>query len=249
MRPGTRSTAKRRSRRAAFGGMLASAGLLVALVVAGLPGTAALYSGSYPKSVDLTASRIFRGERTTSAFAVSDVSSGTPADRSSTTAFASDSRYFTTRSWSSSFSSSRYMELDLSAPLPAGLSVSNASLALRFASNAGSGSVCVYVEARRASTGAVLSTHGTSGSPLGCTSGSTYSTVNVPLAAAVSSTDIANDLRIRIYARDSAADALRLDRAAVVGDTPYITFTLYPTLTRELYSGVTEVLPWGLAAR
>ena len=245
---GTRRSASRRSRRAAFGGMLASAGLLVALVVAGLPGTAALYTGNYPKSVDLAASRIFRGERTTTAFAVSDVSSGTAADRSSTTAFASDSRYFTSRSWSSSFSGSRYLELDLSAPLPAGLTVSNTSLSMRFASDTGSGSVCVYLEARRASTGAVLSTHGSSGSPLVCTSGSTYSTVSVTLSA-VSSTDIANDLRMRIYASDSASGALRLDRAVVVGDTPYVTFTEYPTLTRELYSGVTELLPWGLAAQ
>jgi hypothetical protein len=228
--------------------MAGSALLLVVVVVVGVPTTAALYTGNYPKPISLAASRIFRGERTTSAFSVTDVSSGSSTDRSSTTAFASDSRYLVSRPWSSSFSGSRYLEVDLSAPLPAGLSVSNATLSLRFASDTGSGSVCVYVEARRISTGAVLSTHGSSGSPLGCTSGTTYSALSVSLAS-VSSTDIANDLRIRVYASDSASGALRLDRAAVVGDTPYVTFTLYPILTRELYSGQTEVLPWGLAAQ
>jgi hypothetical protein len=108
--------------------------------------------------------------------------------------------------------------------------------------------VCVYIETRRTSTGALLSTHGSTGSPLTCTSGSTYSTLNVTLAA-VSTTDIADDLRIRIYAADSASGGLRLDRGVLTGDTPYVTFTLYPTLTREAYSGQIETIPWGLAAQ
>jgi hypothetical protein len=246
------SRAKRRtgrlSGRAALLGTIGSAGLLMALVMASLPGTGALFSSGYPQGANLAAARIFRGERTSSAFSVSDKSSGTTTDRSSSTAYSGDGRYFVSRSWAASFSAARYLELDLSAPLPAGLAVSNAGLALRFASDTGTGSVCVYLEARRVSTGAVLSSHGSSGSPLTCTSGSTYTTLNVPLSA-VSSTDIADDLRVRIYASDSATGALRLDRAVVIGDTPYVTFTIYPTLTRESYAGQTETIPWGLAAQ
>jgi hypothetical protein len=221
---------------------------MVALLMAGLPATAALFTGAFPKTANLAAARIFRGERTTPAFSVTDNSSGSAADRSSTTAYGSDSRYFVSRAWAPSFSPTRYLELDLSAPLPLGLAVSSQTLTLRFASDLGTGSVCVYIETRRTSTGALLSTHGSSGSPLTCTSGSTYSTLNVTLPD-VSTTDIADDLRIRIYAADSASGGLRLDRAVLTGDTPYVTFTLYPTLTREAYSGQTETIPWGLAAQ
>jgi hypothetical protein len=226
-------------------GTLVIGALVGALVYMGIPATAALFTGSYPKAAALSAAHIFRGERTTTGFSVSDVSSGTAADQSYSAAFGTDNRYFVSRPWSSTFSTTRYLELDLSAPLPAGLTVSNGTLALRFASDAGTGTVCVYVELRRASTGAVLSTHGSSASPLGCTSGSTYSTLSVALSA-VTTTDIANDLRVRIYASDSASGALRLDRAVVVADTPYNTVTLYPTLTREQYSGRVELLKWGL---
>ena len=245
----------RMSRRAALwrriksaAGPVVTVSLISVLVMIGLPRTTALFTGDYPKSVTIAASRIFRAERTTPAFAVSDVSSGSAADRSSSTAYGSDGRYFVSRAWSSTFSSTRYLEVDLNAPLPAGLAVSNASLTLRLASDAGTGSLCVYVELRRASNGALLSTHGSSGSPLACTSGSSYSTLNIPVAA-VSTTDIANDLRVRVFASDSASGAMRLDRAVLVADTPYTTFTLYPTLTREAFSGQTEVIPWGLAAQ
>jgi hypothetical protein len=214
----------------------------------GLPSTGALFSATIPKAGTVGAAHIFRGERTTTAFAVSDVSSGSAVDRSSGNAFASDNRYFVSRPWATTFSSSRYLEVDLSSPLPGNLTVANGTASLRVASDTGSGGVCFYFELRRISTGAVLSTHGSSGSPLACTSGSTYSVLSVALSA-VSTTDIANDLRIRIYASDSASGALRLDRAAVVGDTPYSTFTIYPLLTRELYNGLTELIPWGLAAQ
>ena len=234
------------TRRAAVAGTAVSAILIVSLMMAGVQGTAALFTAGFPNTANLGAAHIFRGERTTTGVSVNDVSSGTSSDQSYNVAFGSDGRFFVSRAWSSSFSSSRYLELDLNSPLAAGLTVSNASLTLRFASDAGTGSLCAYLELRRSSTGAVLSTHGSGGSPLGCTSGSTYSTLNVSLAA-VTSSDIANDLRVRIYADDSAAGALRLDRATVTADTAYNTITLYPILTRESYNnGQIELLKWGL---
>jgi hypothetical protein len=220
--------------------------LFTALLMVGLPGTTALFVGDYPVSADISASRIFRDERTTPAFFVSDVSSGSAVDQSSASAFANDSRYFLSRTWPAAFDSARYLDAEPNAPLPAGLAVNNAMLNLRVASDAGTGSVCLYVELRRASTDALLSTHGSSGSPLTCTSAASWAVLNVALGA-VTTSDIANDLRVRIFARDSAAGALRVDQATVSGDTPYVSFTLYPILTRELYSGQTELLRWGLA--
>lgn len=229
----------------ALAGTLCAALFVAALVMVGLPGTAALFTADYPHSVNIAASRIYRDERVTPAFAVSDHSSGSAVDQSSANAFAGDGRQFVSRAWTASFTAGRYLELDFNAPLPAGLAVSSASLSLRAASDAGSGSLCLYVELRRVSSGALLSSHGSSGSPLACTSGSSYLSLSVP-AAAVASTDIANDVRVRVYASDSAAGALRLDQATLIGDTPYTTFALYPVLTRELVSGATETIPWGM---
>lgn len=219
--------------------------LFVALLMAGLPGTTALFVVDYPVGADIAASRIFRDERTTPAFYVSDVSSGSSVDQSSASAFASDSLYFLSRTWTAAFDGARYLEFDTNSPLPAGLGLSNAALNLRVASDAGTGSVCLYVELRRASDNALLSSHGSSGSPLACTSGTDWTMLNVSLGA-VSTSDAANDLRVRVFARDSAGGAMRVDQATVSGDTPFVAFILYPILTRELYSGQTELLPWGL---
>lgn len=222
-------------------------GVLVAgLILNGLGGTSALFTSTQPVNAALGAARIFSDERVTTGFAVGDHSSGSAVDGSSTTAFGSDGRYFLTRTWPTSFATDRYVDLDFNAPLPAGLTAQSVALNLRLASDAGTGSVCIYVEARRASTGSLLSSHGSSGSPLACTSGATYSTVNVTLTS-VDATDLANDVRVRIFARDSAASAIRLDEATVAGSTPYSTFTLYPVQTSELYSGQTELIRWGLA--
>jgi hypothetical protein len=239
-------TVHRRGRRRALAATLTAAAAVAGLVMVGLPGTTALFTADYPVGADIAASRIFRDERTTAAFSVSDASSGSAADQSSATAFAADSRYFLSRTWPTSFDSARYLDLETNAPLPAGLSVSNGALNLRVSSDAGTGSVCVYVELRRASNNNLLSSHGSSGSPLACTSGTSTTVLNVSLSA-VTTTDLANDLRVRIFARDSAAGALRVDQATVTGDTPYVTFTLYPILTREAYSGSTELIRWGLA--
>lgn len=222
--------------------------LLCALVMAGLPGTTALFTADYPHAVNISAGRIFRDERTTPAFAITDRSSGAAVDRSSANAFADDGRYFLTRTWPTAFDTGRYLDLELGGPLPAGLTVTQASLALRMATHAGTGNVCVYLEVRRVSNASLLSTHGSSASPLACTSGSPYSALSVSLGA-VSSTDIANDLRIRLFARDSAEGPLRIDLTTLIGDTPYSTFALYPVLTREQYSGGTESIPWGLAGQ
>jgi hypothetical protein len=81
-RPGGRST------RTVLLGVLAgcaAVGLGVSLVLA-------LFASSHSAAVVFTTKHIFPAERVTPAFAVSDVSSGTPVDGSSTSAFAGDSR-------------------------------------------------------------------------------------------------------------------------------------------------------------
>ncbi len=221
--------------------------LLSALVMVGLPGTTALFTADYPHGVSISAGRIFRGERVTPAFAIADRSGGSVVDRSSSSAFGNDGRQFVTRAWPGSFNSSRYIDIEFNRPLPAGLQVTNVSLTLRLASDSG-GTMCAYLEVRRAASGDLVSGHGSAASPLACTSGTAYSLLTVPVNA-VSGTDAANDLKIRVFGRDTAAGAMRLDQVTLVGDTPYSTFALYPVLTREEHAGGTETIPWSLAGQ
>src|SRR6185369_15151536 len=130
---------------------------------------------------------------------------------------------------------------------PAGLTTSSVQLNLRFAGDSAGASVCLYVELRRISTGALLSSHGSSGSPLGCTTSTTYTTLSPPLSA-VTDSDVGNDLRVRIYGRDSGATGpIRLDQVTISGSTSYASFTLYPILTRDVHDGRTDVIRWALA--
>jgi hypothetical protein len=221
---------------------------LAAIVIANLPSTGALFTDVDPIDADIGAAHIFRGGRDTPAFEVSYVSSGSATDGTSALAIAGDSRYYTGWTWPTAFDTSRYVEADLNAPLPGGLSVSSGQLTVRLASNSTGGTICYFVEVRRASSGSVLSTHGSSGSPQDCVVGTTFSTQTISVSA-VNTTDIANDLRIRIYARDSDGAAVRIDRLVFSGSTPQVAFTLYSVLTRDVHDGQSDVIPWGLAAK
>ena len=174
-----------------------------------------------------------------------DASSGTEVDRSSPFRAAGDGLSATTSSWATAFDGSRYLEFDLNGPLAGGVTVSGATFNFSFASS-GSGQVCFYFEVRRASTAAIIATHGTAGSPIGCVTGITATTFATPIAA-VSSTTIANDLRIRVYAAESAAASMVVDLATVSGSTAYQTFTLYPIVYRDAADTTPETVPWSLA--
>jgi hypothetical protein len=241
LRPRSRAAAALYVALAIVGG--GAAGLLT---MTGIQSTQALFSGDHPVDNDVRTARIFRGEHDTPAFIVTDSSSGSAVDVSSPLGFAGDGRFFTSYAWATSFSAGRYLELDLNAPLPGGLDVTNGTLAIKLASDSPISTACYYVEVRRQSNGAVLSSHGSAGSPLECVAGTTFSTLSVSLAA-VDTTDIADDLRVRIYSTDTGSAAVRIDRLVVSGDTPYSSFTLYPVLTRDAHDGTTDVLRWGLA--
>lgn len=233
----------------------AAIGLVVLGILAGLVagqdvlnGTFAVFTDTDPVTGNtIGTGRIFSGSRTTPIFNVTDVSSGSAGSASSATAFA-DGSYFLTRAWGASFDSNRYIEADFNSPLPGGLDLSSQLLNVVLASNAGGGSVCYYVELRHVSTGSVISTIGSAGSPAACSSGTTWSTHQYGLSA-MATTDTADDARIRIYATESTGAAVRLDALSISASTPYSSFTLYPTLTREQYSGTTELIYWALSGQ
>ena len=189
---------------------------------------------------------LFAGQRVTPAFTVIDRSSGSSVDRSSPFLTAADGLTTTTSAWSSTFSGSRWLEFDLNQSLPAGVAVSGASFTFRFSSS-GAGQACFSIEVRRASSGAVLATHGSGGSPLGCVTGGAMGSTTIAIPS-VTTTDLANDLRIRVYGAESGGAGMVIDVATVSGSTPYQSFSLAPIVFRDAADTTPEVIPWRLMA-
>ena len=182
---------------------------------------------------------------TTSAWDIRDASGGAEVASPDFSAFA-DGLTGTSGSFGSAFSASRYLQLDLNDPLMPGAPVSSASFSFRFADTAKSKTGCFYFDVRRASTGALLSTHGSATAPVGCVTGTTQQTFTTALPA-VSTTDLANDLRIRVYVRESAAGPINIDQGTVSVTTGGASYTLYEESTVDVSSGTPATYPWGIA--
>jgi hypothetical protein len=189
---------------------------------------------------------VFPGERITPAFQIGDASSGSEANTSSSFAFPADGLTTTTSAWSVPFAADRYLEFDFNDSLASGVAITAASFEFRFASS-GAGQACFYFEARQASTGAVLATHGGPGSPVGCVTGLTPASFSTPIPTAATTSD-ANDLRIRVFGNESTGGAMVLDLATFDGSTPHQGFTLYPVTFRDAADTTSEAIPWRLQA-
>jgi hypothetical protein len=245
-----RAGLRRRSRvpRSRRGRVLA----VVALCALGVGGTIgirsslALFTDSEAAASVLGSQSIYAGERSTPAFEVADRSSGTAVNGSSSFAFGSDGRTTTTSAWSSAFAADRYLEFDLNASLPDGLGISSGSFTLGFASTMAGSTVCSYFEVRRVSTGAVVATHGSSGSPVACVTGTTLTATSTSIPV-LDTSGLANDLRIRVFGRDSGSGGMLLDRAVVTGNTAYAAFTLYPVLFVDSADTTPLATPWDLS--
>ncbi len=223
--------------------------ILVASAGAALQTSMALFSASGNGSGLLGTKAIFPGERVTPPFSVSDASGGGAAvDRSTPLGFSADGLTFTSSAWSTAFTSTRYLDFDFNAPLPAGVAVSSVSFELRFASVAAGSTACYSFEVRRISTGAVLGTFGSSGSPTACVTGTTLTLSTASIASVATSTAILDDLRIRVLGRDSGSNGMVLDRATVSGATPYASFTLDPVRFVDAADTTANTAPWELAA-
>jgi hypothetical protein len=183
---------------------------------------------------------------TTGAWKVSDASDGSAADLSAEVAFA-DSVLLGTGRWTNAFSTTRYFEVDTAGPLPAGQAVTGANFSFRFAAESAGQTACFYFEARRASTGAVLATHGSTASPVGCVTGTTQQTFNTGLAE-ITTSDLANDARMRVYVRQSGSRSIDIDLATVTGTAGLAPFTLHARSWSDAADGSPATTIWPLAA-
>ncbi len=186
----------------------------------------------------------------TSAWDLRDASSGVEENASEPTAFAADGRTYETHSFDREFSPGRYVEWSYDAPLEAGVATSSVSFDFRFAASGAGDVACFYFEA--ISGGVTIGTHGATtpegaGSPW-CT-GSAYKLVSTPLPE-VTSSNVANGLRIRLHGYESGKKPILVDEATVSGTAaPAQAFTLHENalVDAAAVSGKVETIPWGLS--
>ncbi len=120
--------------------------------------------------------------------------------------------YLSSSGWSTSFSSSRYLALTFPAYVAAGSTVNGATFTHVYRSQTAGDTTCYYFEVFQGAT--LLATHGSSSSPVSCT-GATWANDVVPLPE-VDSVAKANDLRVRIYVRNSGGGR-SLHRLVTIG--------------------------------
>lgn len=196
----------------------------------------------------MSAKAVFPGTRSTSAWDLRDASGGgAEVNASDNEAFVGTTT--TTGNWATTFTPARYLTFDLNSPLPAGVATTSVSFDFDFADNANnaSNSVCFYFEVLRRSTGAVIGTHGSATTPVACQPTTTVLQTSTPLPE-VTTSDIANDLRIRIFAAHTLTPrAMRIDRAVVSGDTTVAPFDLYETTYTDAADTTPATVPWPIA--
>jgi len=195
----------------------------------------------------LSTQRIFAGTRSAWPSDVRDASGGAAETNSSDTLSYADGTTATTKSWSSAFGATRFDDFDFSGGRPAAVAVTSATFNFTFAPSRSNDGACFYVEVRRASTNALLGTHGSSGSPSACSTGTTVS-ATVSISAEVTSTDDANDLRLRVYANNSTNRPLKIDLASVSITTPWFTTTLFEKRWDDEANAAAAVVLWPFVA-
>ncbi|HYH61233.1 MAG TPA: hypothetical protein VD766_05155 [Solirubrobacterales bacterium] len=186
---------------------------------------------------------------TTSAYDWRDASAGgTPANNSYALAYPSDSRTLATTPWATGFSPTRYIDVDMNSPLRNSVNVTGGTINIRLATgSASSAQGCFYVEARRASDNALLTTYGSSGSPFCTTAAQTQTNFSIPIGGSTTGA-VANDTRFRIYGRTSSvATTFVVDQVSFTATTADGNFTLYPVDSNDAADGsAAGTVPWAL---
>ncbi len=229
--------------------LLATVTAIAACVGVGLlaGSTLSAFSVTTTTPGSMSAKSVFPATRSWSAWDLRDASSGAETNASDAEAFSGVTT--TTSNWSTAWSTTRYVSFDMNDSLPAGVATTGVTFDFDFADNTnGTGTnMCFYFEVIRRSTNAVIGTHGSAASPIACQNTTTVITTSTALPE-VTSSDIANDLRVKVYAsRTLAAGPMRIDRAVVSGSTSVDPFTLYETTYTDAADTTPATTPWSLA--
>lgn len=209
----------------------------------------AIGSGGDTASAPVTVSAPVATTITTSAWDGRDASAGAGGvNQSDTSAFAGDLRSAPSGAFATAFSTTRYVQYTFNKALPAEGAVSSAAFNFSFAATVGGDNACFYFDVRRASTGAVVATHGSAAEPVSCTTTTTFKSTSTPLPQ-MTTADLAGDLQVRVYASSSGSRPLNVDLATVSGVYSAMPFTLYERSFVDSSTGTpAAAVPWSLAA-
>ncbi len=190
--------------------------------------------------------RIFSGSRVAGVRQLTDASSGTATANPDVLSFA-EGTVKTTGAWATSFNAARYFQFNFASPLPAGVPVSGATFDFRMLPNTSTDTVCYYFEVHRQSDNSLLATHYSSSSPQ-CVTGTTWTTNSVALPE-VTTSDIANDLYVKVFGRDStAARAWKIDMGTITLTEYSTSETLYQKAYIDASTGTATTTTWSLDA-
>ncbi len=219
-----------------------AAAVLVCLGVAGAV-AAASFTETTSSGFSVATDRIFPGTRSSTAWSVVDAADASAADVTFSTAIG-EGGYFTTTDFTSAYASNRYLEFTFQGPLPGGLAVTNAKFNFDFADDTSGQTGCYYIELYTASTSTLLATYGSSSSDVACVTGTSITHTERALTA-VTTTDIANDLKVRVYGKESGNDRYRIDMVSITGSS-YGSFTLLPKTVGDQADTSMATTTWGL---
>ncbi len=205
------------------------------------------FSATTSNPTTMSAKDVFPGTRSWSAWDLRDAADGSEADASDAEAFVGTTT--TTGNWATTWTTSRYLTFDMNSPLPAGVAANGVTFDFDFADdrNGAGDQVCFYFEVVRRSTNTVIGTHGSTVAPVACAATRTVIQTSTALPE-VTNSDVANDLRIRLYGQHTgSARAMRVDRAVVSGSTTVAPFTLYETTYTDAADSTPATVPWPIA--
>jgi hypothetical protein len=231
---------RRALRWAALAGMVAASFTTVSLALAGFNSPTNGGPATY------TTKRIFPGIRSGAAWTLRDASGGAAETNADDSLSYADAVVKNTSNWATTFASNRYVEFDFNSPRPGGVAVSSAQFNYRMAANGVGDTACFYLEVYRASTSTLIGSHGDASNPVACNSTIIQTTYSTTLAE-VTNTTILNDLRVRVYGKESGGAPMKQDLATVTGSTPYSSFTQYEKIYRDQSTGTPTTTNWSLA--
>ena len=192
---------RRALRWAVLGGVAAASFTTVSLAVAGFSSAASGGPGTYASK------QIFPGIRSSSAWTLRDASGGgaeaNADDTLSYTDAAQDDRELGDHLCVEPVRRARLQQ-----PAPRGVPVNSAQFDYRMAPNGAGETACFYLEVYRASSSTLIGTHGGASTPVACNATTTQTTYSTTLAE-VTDTTILNDLRVRVYAKESGEKQAR----------------------------------------
>jgi len=232
-------------------GTAVAVGAVIGALLGATGAYAAFTATTAPVSATYASSHIFPTTETVPAFDLQDASAGgTEAFAGSSVAFGDGTMYTALNTYPTAYNAARYIQFSLSSPLPGGIPVSTLQLnvGLRDGRNGAGQQACFYAALYKDSTQALLSTYGSSASPIGCATSNTATTTFNTTLTGITTSDQANDIDVRLYIwTNTPARATVIDQTTVTGTTPYGSFTLYPDSTTDA-TGAATTTPWTLAA-